>query len=151
MIQGIFILLAAALATPDGLLPQNPGSTSRTTREPEDVIRNIDIVALLPPLALQSGIQIAASRMLGYNELPVNVLTSTYADLMLDPKLTALSNVKRNRRAAAVVLLLLGAIASGWLMRSSAGLPGVLWLASPIKIVTGIAMFVCLPVDAGAD
>lgn len=151
VIQGIFILLAAALATPNGLLPQNPGATSRTTREPEDVIRNIKIVALLPPLAFQSGIQIAASRLLGYNELPVNVLTSTYCDIMGDLKLTALNNVKRNRRVAAVFLLLLGAIASGWLMRSSGGLPSVLWLASGIKIVTGIAMSVCLPTDDGAD
>lgn len=150
VIQGLFILLAAALATPEGFLPQNPGSTSRTTREPEEIIRNIKIVALLPPLAFQSGMQIAASRLLGYNELPVNVLTSTYCDIMLDPKLTALNNVKRNRRVAAVILLLIGAICSGWLMRSAGGLPSVLWLAGGIKVITGIAAFVFLPISEGA-
>ncbi|KAK6430821.1 hypothetical protein LTR95_013019, partial [Oleoguttula sp. CCFEE 5521] len=108
--QGLLILVSAALATAPDLIPQNPGNTSRTTPEPRDVLQNIRIVSLLPPLAFQSGMQIASSRLLGYNELPVNVLTSTYCDLMGDFRLFALNNVKRDRRAAAVVLLLVGAI-----------------------------------------
>jgi hypothetical protein len=144
VIQSLFIVLAAALATPADLIPQNPGNTYRGQPEPADVVRNIKIVSLLPPLALQSGMQIATSRLLGYNELPVNVLTSTYCDLMGDFNLLALNNVRRNRRAAAVVLLLVGSIASGWLMRSSGGLESVLWIAAGIKLVVGVIMFVCM-------
>lgn len=82
--------------------------------------------------------QIATSRLLGFNELPVNVLTSTYCDLMGDAKLFALHNVKRNRRGLAVVLLLAGAISAGWLMRSSAGLMGLLWIAGGIKFLVAV-------------
>lgn len=87
--------------------------------------------------------QIATSRLLGYNELPVNVLTSTYCDLMGDAKLLAVRNVKRNRRAASVVLLLAGAICSGWLMVSRAGLQGVFWIAGALKAAAAIGAF-CL-------
>lgn len=95
--------------------------------------------------------QIATSRLLGYNELPVNVLTSTYCDLMGDYNLFALNNVKRNRRFAAAVLVLTGSIVSGWILRSSAGFKGVLWLAAGIKLAIGVAMFVFLPrkIDEG--
>ena len=150
-IQGLFILLAAALSTPEGLIPQNPGNTNRHTREPSWVLEDIRIVSLFPPLGFQAGMQIATSRLLGFNELPVNVLTSTYCDIMGDFKLLALNNVKRNRRVLAVVLLLVGAIASGWLMRSSGGLESVLWISAAIKLLTGMAMFVWLPVASAKD
>lgn len=95
--------------------------------------------------------QIATSRLLGYNELPVNVLTSTYCDLMGDFKLMALNNVKRNRRAAAVVLLLVGAIVAGWLMRSEGGLESVLWISGGVKVVTAVVMFCFLPALKGKE
>lgn len=150
LLQGICILVAAALATPHGLIPQNPGSTGRNVREPEWVLEDVRIVSLLPPLAFQSGMQIATSKLLGFNELPVNVLTSTYCDIMGDFKLLALNNVRGNRRVAAAVLLLIGAISSGWLMRSSAGLKGVLWISCGIKILTGVGMWLFLPAADGA-
>ncbi|RMY89749.1 hypothetical protein D0861_04058 [Hortaea werneckii] len=145
MIQALFLILAAALATPDGLIPQNPGGTARNTPNPPEVIENIEIVSLIPPLAFQSGIQIATSRLLGFNELPINVITSTYCDLMGDFKLLATNNVKRNRRALSVVLLLIGAIASGWLMRSEGGLEGILWISAGIKFLTAVAVFCFTP------
>lgn len=145
ILQGVLVVIAAALATPAGLIPQNPGNTSRHDPEPASVVHNIKIVSLLPPLAFQSGMQIATSRLLGYNELPVNVLTSTYCDLMGDFNLLALNNVRRNRRALAAVLLLIGSIASGWLMRSSGGLESVLWISGGIKVIVGLVMFVCMP------
>lgn len=144
-LQGIFILIAAALATSNGLIPQDPAPMGRYETKPEGIVHNVLIVSLLPPLAFQSGMQIAASRLMGFNELPVNVLTSTYCDLMGDFRLFALNNVKRNRRFAAVVLLLTGAICSGWLMRSSGGLESVLWVAAGIKIFVGVAMWCFLP------
>lgn len=144
-IQGLLILIAAALATPSGLIPQDPTPRGRHQEKPEGVVHNVLIVALLPPLAFQSGMQIASSRLMGYNELPVNVLTSTYCDLMGDFRLFALNNVKRNRRLAAVILLLIGAICSGWLLRSSGGLGSVLWIAAGIKILVGVSMWCFLP------
>ncbi|QIW95297.1 hypothetical protein AMS68_000815 [Peltaster fructicola] len=144
-IQGLFIVISAALASPEGLIPQNPGDTNRYTLPETDILHNVYIVALIPALAVQSGMQIATSRLLGFNELPVNVLTSTYCDLMGDFKLFALNNVKRNRRFSAVVLLLVGAISSGWIMRSMGGLKGVLWLAAGLKLITGISLFLFLP------
>ncbi|KAF2723746.1 hypothetical protein K431DRAFT_195109, partial [Polychaeton citri CBS 116435] len=143
--QAILVLIAAAIATPAHLIPQNPGGTSRSEREPEWILHDINIVALIPPLALSSGMQIASSRLLGYNELPVNVLTSTYCDIMGDFKLLAFNNVKRNRRVASVVLLLIGAIVSGWLLRSNGGLESVLYVGGGIKFLIAVALFVLLP------
>jgi len=143
--QALLLLLSAALATPPTLIPQNPRATWRATPDPEDVIGNIRIVSLIPPLAFQSGVQIATSRLLGFNELPVNVLTSTYCDLMGDFKLFATNNVRRDRRAASVGLLLLGAIVSGWMLRSGGGLMGVLWLGGGLKVVVAVAVFCFMP------
>lgn len=143
--QGLMLLLAAALATPNGVVPHNaPGSVDDESGRVTSVA-GADIVALIPPMAFNSGIQIASSRLLGYNELPVNVLTSTYCDLMGDYRLFALNNVKRTRRAAAVVLLLAGSIASAWLLQSPAGLTGVLWISAGIKLMTGLAIFCFAP------
>jgi hypothetical protein len=128
-----------------GLIPQNPRGTSRWELDPESIIHNVKIVSLIPLLGFQSGMQIATSRLLGFNELPVNVLTSTYCDLMGDYKLFALNNVKRNRRAVSAVLLLVGAIVSGWLMRSSGGLMSALWLGAGVKVMTGVGVLVFFP------
>ena len=143
--QGLFILVAAALASVPGLIPQNPAGRSRNSSNPPAVIRNFKILSLITLLALQSGMQIASSRLLGFNELPVNVLTSTYCDIMGDENLFAKKNVKRNRRVAAAVLVLAGAISGGWLMRSSGGLQSVLWVASGIKILIGLTVFCFFP------
>jgi len=144
-LQGLFILVAAAIATPDNLIPQNPAGTGFHTPEPSWVKHDIRIVSLLPLLGWQAGMQIAASRLLGFNELPVNVVTSTYCDLMGDFKLLATNNVKRNRRAASVILLFMGSIMSAWLMRSRGGLESVLWVAGAIKVLAGLGLFVWLP------
>ncbi|KAK4984150.1 hypothetical protein LTR50_006787 [Elasticomyces elasticus] len=149
LIQSLFILLAAALSTVPGLIPQNPPGTSDGLNT--GVINNIKIVSLIPPLAIQSGMQIATSRLLGLSELPVNVLTSTYADLAGDKDLFTFSkpNIKRNRRAAAVVLLLVGAISSAWLMRTRAGLDGVLWIAGGLKLFAALGVLFFMKADPG--
>lgn len=141
-VQSGLIILSAALATPEGLIPQKSASAKPNSA---DELTTALVVALIPPLAFQSGMQIASSRLLGYNELPVNVLTSTYCDLAGDFNLFALNNVKRNRRAAAALLLLLGAICSGWLMRSAGGLKSVLWLAGGIKLMVAMAILGLAP------
>lgn len=71
------------------------------------------------------------------------VLTSVYFDLASDPALVTpvTANVKRNRRAGAVVMLVLGAIAGGWLSRSAGGMESALWLSGGIKFVLGFVWF----------
>ena len=144
-IQGLFIWVAAAIATPDNIIAKNPAGTSFHTPEPEWVKHDIRIVSLLPLLGWQAGMQIAVSRLLGYNELPVNVVTSTYCDLMGDFKLLATNNVKRNRRAASVLLLFIGSIMAAWLMRSRGGLESVLWVAGAVKVLAGVGLFIWVP------
>lgn len=78
------------------------------------------------------------SRQLGFNEVPTTVLTSVYCDLASDPGLVKRDNVKRNRRVCAVLGILVGGIAGGWISRSPAGLSTTLWIAAAIKM--GIAV-----------
>lgn len=93
---------------------------------------------VLVPLALvafQSCGQAVTSRALKYNALTSVVLTSIYCDLFSDKDLFLLDNVERNRRAAAPVLLIIGAIAGGLFSHSSIGIMGALWLAAFLKFV----------------
>ncbi|GAM90599.1 hypothetical protein ANO11243_086440 [Dothideomycetidae sp. 11243] len=142
MLQAVMILVPASLIAAN-LVPHNPGGVA-TLSTATDVIDNVRIVSLLPLLSFQAGIQISCSRLLGYNELPVNVLTSTYCDIMGDNALFNPKNVKRNRRVASVVLLFSGAISSGWLMRSAGGLKASLFVAGGIKFAGAVAAFLFL-------
>lgn len=95
---------------------------------------------VLVPLALvafQSSGQAVTSRALQYNSLTSVVLTSIYCDLFSDPLIMAglTQNDERNRRAAAPVLLLIGAVIGGLWAHSSVGLPGALWTAATLKII----------------
>ncbi|KAF7536306.1 hypothetical protein G7054_g4689 [Neopestalotiopsis clavispora] len=96
------------------------------------------------------GGQICSSRILGFNEVPTNVLTSVYCDLFNDPNLLApwKANKKRNRRASAVVLMLVGAIIGGWLARSGAGMSTALWIAGAIKFGIATAWLLWKPKSA---
>ncbi|KAI1608293.1 hypothetical protein EDD37DRAFT_654290 [Exophiala viscosa] len=101
---------------------------------------------VLVPLALvafQSSGQAVTSRALQYNALTSVVLTSIYCDLFSDPLLVAglTQNAERNRRAAAPLLLLAGAIFGGLWAHSSLGLAGALWTAAGLKIVIMGAFF----------
>ncbi|KAJ6442802.1 hypothetical protein O9K51_03977 [Purpureocillium lavendulum] len=99
---------------------------------------------VLVPLALvafQSCGQAVTSRALKYNALTSVVLTSIYCDLFSDQDLFALHNVERNRRAAAPLLLLLGAIAGGVFSHSSVGIAGALWTAAAIKLAMVVMWF----------
>ncbi|KIV87917.1 hypothetical protein PV11_03433 [Exophiala sideris] len=101
---------------------------------------------VLVPLALvafQSSGQAVTSRALQYNALTSVVLTSIYCDLWSDPLLVAglTQNAERNRRAAAPLLLLAGAIFGGLWAHSSVGLAGALWTAAGLKVVIMGAFF----------
>ena len=99
---------------------------------------------VLVPLALvafQSCGQAVTSRALKYNALTSVVLTSIYCDLFSDQNLFAADNVERNRRAAAPLLLLVGAVAGGVFSHSSLGIAGALWTAAIIKAFMVVAWF----------
>ena len=77
-----------------------------------------------------------ASRVLGFGEVPTTVLTSCYCDLIIDEGLWERvgRNGKRDRRVLAVVLLLLGGIAGGWISRSDGGMGVALWVGFALKV-----------------
>jgi hypothetical protein len=141
-LQSICILVAAALVQ-SGVVPSPKGVLSVSQL-------NIDYYELLPLgfLAFQSGGQIVTSRLLGFNEVPTTVLTSVYCDLASDPGLFKADNIKRNRRAAAVVSILLGGIAGGWISRSAAGLSTNLWIAGAIKMSISLSWSLWAPKSA---
>jgi hypothetical protein len=131
-LQSSCILIAAALVQA-GVVPSTQGLIT-----PNEL--HIDYFELLPLgfLAFQAGGQVVTSRLLGFNEVPTTVLTSVYCDLANDPKLFKADNAKRNRRAAAVVSILVGGIAGGCISRSAAGISTSFWIAAAIKM--GIAL-----------
>ncbi|KAI9172192.1 hypothetical protein HJFPF1_01685 [Paramyrothecium foliicola] len=99
---------------------------------------------VLVPLALvafQSCGQAVTSRALKYNALTSVVLTSIYCDLFSDQDLFAQRNVERNRRAAAPLLLLIGAVAGAVFSHSSFGIAGALWTAAALKFVMVVAWY----------
>jgi Protein of unknown function (DUF1275) len=134
-IQGLSIFVAAALVQA-GVVPQPIGVVT----ENGSTVSFIELVPL-GFLAFQSGGQIVTSRLLGFNEIPTTVLTSVYCDIASDPNILAplKENVKRNRRVAAVVAILVGGIAGGWLSRSNAGMSSALWIGGTIKIGIAVA------------
>ncbi|KAF2640833.1 hypothetical protein P280DRAFT_498655 [Massarina eburnea CBS 473.64] len=91
------------------------------------------VLVPLAAVAFQSSGQAVTSRVLKYNGLTSVVLTSNYCDLFSDPKILAVSNAERNRRVAAPLLLLLGAMGGGLFAHSPIGLRGALWTAAALK------------------
>ncbi|KAF7170398.1 hypothetical protein CNMCM5623_002872 [Aspergillus felis] len=133
MVQTILIVIAVAIIQAD-LIPHTTADAALTGGR---LFLELIPIALL---AFQSAGSITSSRALGYNEIPAVVLTSVYFDVASDPKLTAAptTNAKRNRRIGGVVMLLVGAIAGGWLSRSSGGMQSALWMAAGFKFVIGL-------------
>jgi hypothetical protein len=127
IVQAICIVIAASLVQAH-VVPEPIGVSNLGTE--------VNFIELLPLgfLAFQSGGQIVTSRLLGFNEVPTTVLTSVYCDIASDPNFFVKDNVKRNRRIAAVIAILFGGIAGGWISRSSAGMSVSLWIAAAIKL-----------------
>lgn len=114
-----------------------------TLTPPGDNTDSVDWNVLVPLalVAFQSCGQAVTSRALKYNALTSVVLTSIYCDLFSDKDLFAWDNVERNRRAAAPILLLVGAVIGGLFSHSSIGIMGALWLAAGLKALMVIAWF----------
>jgi hypothetical protein len=125
--QLLFIALAAAIATFGSELSDD----------------GLDWQMLVPiaAVAFQSSGQAVTSRALQFNGLTSVVITSNYCDLFSDPKLFALSNIERNRRIGAPLLLLFGTCLGGLFAHSSMGLAGALWTAVGLKGLIVVAWF----------
>lgn len=134
LVQCALIVIAVALIEAN-LIPHTPQDASSLTGG--RLFLELVPICLL---AFQSAGSMAASRGLGYNEIPTVVLTSVYFDIASDPKLADAprENVKRNRRLGSILILLVGAIVGGWLSRSSGGMQSALWMAAGIKF--GVAV-----------
>jgi hypothetical protein len=105
-------------------------------------LSNTRILAAIPPLAMQFGVQMATSRIMGFGELPSNVLTSSFTDLMGDPDLFRLGwNKKRDRRLASVVLVLVGAISGAWMMRGMWRVLVQIWIAVGLKVACAVGIW----------
>ena len=100
-----------------------------------------EVLVPLSLVAFQGSGQAVTSRALQYNSLTSVVLTSIYCDLFSDPLLMAglSQNAERNRRAAAPLLLVVGAILGGVWAHSPVGLAGALWTAAALKVVIMLA------------
>lgn len=122
------ITIVSAILSTTGIVPENAGDL------PPD-----NWIVLLPIslLAIQAGGQCVLSRILGYPEVPSVVLTSSYCDLMMDEAVFAgpiYGNDKRRRRVGSVVIMVLGAIAGGYLTKGG-DISNTLWIVAGIKLV----------------
>lgn len=127
--QTVLVAVAAAVVQAgvvDGTYPS--AATTPAGGRPD--FTNLAMVALL---SFQAAGQIVNSRGLGVGEVPTVVITSLLCDLLGDPALLARANPKRDRRAAAFVLTLAGAVAGGWLSKAIGAVQPALWLAAAVK------------------
>ena len=121
LLQAICIAIAALLV--------------QTGVVPESAAENKMVLIAIPFLAVQSGAQVVTAKSLGFNEVPTTVLTSVYNDLASDSRLLAWKNPKRDRRVGAAVMLLLGGISAGWLLKASNDFTAVLWMGAAMKLL----------------
>ncbi|KAJ5989734.1 hypothetical protein N7499_010264 [Penicillium canescens] len=114
--------------------------------KPEDPRAPIEWMQVLPIslLAFQAGGQICASRILAIDEIPTVVLTTLLCDLLVDPKLTAKFNPKRNRRIGAFLALFLGAMTAGGLSKVT-GMASSIWFAMGLKLAITLGWVVWKP------
>lgn len=130
LLQAGLTYISAGLVQ-SAVIPPDAGSLL-----PEDCI----VLVPLALLAVQSAGQIVLSRLLGYGEVTTLVLTSAYCDFIVDEHVFTAplrAGVKRNRRVAAVVMLLCGAVAGGFLTRNG-DIALALWVAGSIKLLIAV-------------
>ncbi|EEP79838.1 predicted protein [Uncinocarpus reesii 1704] len=145
-VQGLLLLIAACLLQTgviSGKTTSAPGDGGGggtgivLASDPRpDTAMYLDVIPIAL-VAFQSSGQMAASRLLGFSEIPTTVLTSLYYDLASDPGLLLplSQNVKRNRRFNAVIGVIAGAIVGGWLSRATGGIEAAMWIATGSKFV----------------
>ena len=134
LVQTLFVAVAAAVVQ-TGVVDGTYPSTTRGGSGGGDARPDFTDLAVVALLSFQAAGQIVNSRGLGVGEVPTVVITSLLCDLLGDPALLARANGKRDRRAAAFILTLVGAIAGGWLSKAIGAVQPSLWLAAAIKAV----------------
>jgi uncharacterized membrane protein YoaK (UPF0700 family) len=107
----------------------------------KDAGLNWHVLVPIASVAFQSSGQAVTSRVLKFGGLTSVVLTSNYCDLFSDQDLFSAKNIERNRRTAAPILLLLGAIWGGLWAHSDVGLAGALWTAVVLKSLVVVVWF----------
>ncbi|KAL8722497.1 MAG: hypothetical protein Q9181_007477 [Wetmoreana brouardii] len=133
LLQSLVMLCVAALAQ-GGVV----NGVLSTVPEDVDWLQEIPVAFL----SFQAAGQLAGSRALNLNEIPTVVVTSLIYDFGSDPALLQSwsRNVKRNRRGLAFLGILTGAVAGGWIDRSTERMESALWLAAGIKVVITISL-----------
>jgi uncharacterized membrane protein YoaK (UPF0700 family) len=126
-IQAVRLIISAALVQGKAV----PGMASNE--------ESMTVLIPLVLLGLQAGGQVSASDVLDYKEIPTTVLTSVYFGIAADTLLCDRKNPKRNRKIAAIVLLLLRAVSGGWLSKIPDGIPIIFWIAGGLKFCISIA------------
>ncbi|KAI1436167.1 DUF1275 domain protein [Xylaria sp. CBS 124048] len=134
LVQTILVVLSVGMIQGgliDGRYPSR--------RDPSDV--DFTVLAPIALLSFQAAGQIVNSRGLGVSEVPTVVITTLLCDLVSDPNILApfSQNAKRNRRAVAFVLTLLGAIVGGCISKTTGFVQNSLWLVAGLKF--GITLF----------
>lgn len=136
--QTILVAIAAGLIQGgliDGRYPSR--------RDPADVdFRELAPIALL---SFQAAGQIVNSRGLGVAEVPTVVITTLLCDLVSDPNIFAplAQNPKRNKRAVAFTLTLVGAIAGGYISKATGLVQNSLWLVAALKLSITVFWYFC--------
>lgn len=128
LLQLVLMAIAAAMVT----FGPKTGTTGPVTRW---------ILVPIALIAFQAGGQAVVSRVVQFGALTSVVLTSIYCDLFSDANLFAgiTQNAERNRRTAAPLLLLVGAMLGGLWAHSETGLAGALWTAVVLKALVIVA------------
>ena len=138
--QTVLILIAGTLVQLE-LVPVPVGLRTPVAANPTDpALMELVPIALL---SFQASGQLVASRVLGFLDTPTTVVTTAYCDVVFDRALFRWPNVRRDRMASTIVLLLLGGICGGWLVRSEGRMPAVMWIAAVVKMgVAGMWVFI---------
>lgn len=92
-------------------------------------------------LAFSSGAQVATARAFKMTEISTAMATAAWVDLVIDPKLFAMRNRSRNRRALFLVALAAGSFAGAY-MHSSIGSALALCMSAVGKTVVIAMLFV---------
>ncbi|QSS58003.1 DUF1275 superfamily domain-containing protein [Histoplasma capsulatum] len=94
-------------------------------------------------VAFQSAGQMAASRQLGFSEIPTTVLTSLYYDLVSEPGIFRpfTRNRKANQRLTAIVGVIGGSVIGGSLSKSTGRVSPSLWIVAASKFTISTIWF----------
>ena len=135
--QALFTLVAAAIIQTGAINRYSPQTMASSPRQQWDTLAPICL------LSFSAGGQIVAARSLGIMDVPTVVVTTMLCELWADPRLFFKRNAGRDRRLAAFLLMLLGAIIGGWADKASRTVQAALWMAGGLKfgIVGAVAVW----------